>query len=134
MASASTTYLEAVGRRKTSTARVRLVEAKQNGFTINGKELNEYFQTATLRNTVANVITTRNLTKDFAVSVKVVGGGVASQADAIALGIARALLKHDETLRTDLKHTGLLKRDPRMKERRKFGLKKARKAKQWSKR
>lgn len=134
MAPASTTYLEAVGRRKTATARVRLVEAKQHSFTINGKAIEDYFQTATLRNSVAHVITKRNLTKDFAVSIKVIGGGVVSQAGAISLGIARALLKHDESLRTDLKHTGLLKRDPRMKERRKFGLKKARKAKQWSKR
>ncbi len=127
-------YLEAVGRRKTSIARVRLTPSKQEHVTINGKAIVEYFPTATLQATVREIFTKKNLGQTFDVSVKVVGGGIASQAEAIRHGIARALLKHDEALRLDLKKSGYLTRDPRMKERRKFGLKKARKAPQWSKR
>ncbi len=101
---------------------------------INDTPVAEYFPTDVLRKKVTDVIGTRNLTKDFTVTAKVSGGGIASQAGAVAHAIARALLEHDPELRLDLKKTGLLKRDPRMKERRKFGLKKARKAPQWSKR
>jgi small subunit ribosomal protein S9 len=127
-------FIEAVGRRKTSTARARLTEAGEASYLVNDRPIEEHFQIETLRKQVTDVIGTRNLPATFAVTVKVVGGGIASQAGAVRHAIARALLTYDEALRTDLKHTGLLKRDPRMKERRKFGLAKARKAKQWSKR
>ncbi|NBD74385.1 30S ribosomal protein S9 [Patescibacteria group bacterium] len=127
-------YLEAVGRRKTSVARVRLTPAPKESVTINGTSLAEYFPVETLQGVVREIFTKKNLGQPFDVSVKVTGGGIASQAEAIRHGVARALLKHDPELRLDLKKSGYLTRDPRMKERRKFGLKKARKAPQWSKR
>lgn len=127
-------YFEAVGRRKTSVARARLTPAKQDSFVINEKTLDDYFSTPTLRQKVTEIFTKKNLSEKFAVSIQVRGGGIASQAEAIRHSIARALLVFDGELRGDLKASGYLKRDPRMKERRKFGLKKARKAPQWSKR
>lgn len=129
-----TQYIEAVGRRKTSTARVRVVAAKKTEITVNGMPVEEYFKTATLRSNVSRPLAVEGLDKAFTISVKVQGGGVASQSDAVRHGIARALIKYEETLRKPLKVEGFLKRDPRMKERRKFGLKKARRAPQWSKR
>jgi small subunit ribosomal protein S9 len=130
-------YIEAVGRRKTSTARVRISEASKNHFVINGKEAKEYFKTEDQRRLILDSVTkglpTGN-TKKWNVEVHVMGGGIHSQAEAIRHGIARALVASDITLRGGLKTLGFLKRDPRAKERRKFGLKKARKAPQWSKR
>lgn len=127
-------YLEAVGRRKTATAVARLYEAAKTTYTVNGKELHVYFPTETLRNTVTAAFTKMENPPKFKVSVKVSGGGIAGQADAVRHAISRAFLLHDPQLRTTLKKAGFLKRDPRAKERRKFGLKKARKAPQWSKR
>ncbi len=129
-----TQYIEAVGRRKTSTARVRITPAKKTDVTINGKAVEEYFKTPTLRQKVSEPLTVEGVAKEFTVSVKVIGGGSSSQSEAVRHGIARALTKFEETLRKPLKSAGYLKRDPRMKERRKFGLKKARRAPQWSKR
>ncbi len=135
MAEKSTTkYIGAVGRRKTSTARVRITPSAKFSITINNRELESYFPTAELRNTVKSAFDASGLEQKFAVTVHVNGGGVSSQADAVRHGIARALLGYDINLRTKLKVKGMLKRDPRAKERRKFGLKKARKAPQWSKR
>jgi small subunit ribosomal protein S9 len=127
-------YIEAVGRRKTSVARVRMTEATKFSFTVNGKELEIYFPTKELQNTLREAFDKSKITEKFKVTAQIVGGGISSQAWAVRHGIARALVKHDETLRKKVKEAGFLKRDPRMKERRKFGLKKARKAPQWSKR
>ena len=125
-------YMEAVGRRKTAIARVRITPAAKEAIIANGKEFEKYFPTQELRRTILSVFS--DVPEKFHVSAKLVGGGVAAQAVALRHGIARALLEHDATLRTKLKVKGFLKRDPRAKERRKFGLKKARKAPKWSKR
>ncbi|MCA9356402.1 30S ribosomal protein S9 [Candidatus Nomurabacteria bacterium] len=127
-------YIEAVGRRKTSIARVRITESSKLDFTINDKKLDEYFKTDMLRSTVQEPFSKTGIPSTYSVSVKVIGGGVSSQAEAIRHGISRALVKETAENRKDLKKVGLLKRDPRTKERRKFGLKKARKSAQWSKR
>jgi small subunit ribosomal protein S9 len=127
-------YIETVGRRKTSIARVRLTPAAKASFSINDKSVDDYFKVAEQRAIVMDAITTSKLDQKFDVTIMVKGGGVNSQAEAIRHAIARALITFDMTLRKDLKKAGYLKRDPRAKERRKFGLKKARKAPQWSKR
>jgi small subunit ribosomal protein S9 len=132
--SATTKYIETIGRRKTSTARVRLEKAKDFKITINGKSLNEYFKTETERNSIKEPFDKAGIDSHYTISVVVQGGGLMSQSGAVRHGISRALITLDEELRGALKKSGLLKRDPRVKERRKFGLKKARKAPQWSKR
>jgi small subunit ribosomal protein S9 len=126
------TYIEAVGRRKTSIARVRLTPAKETVLSINDKEFGVYFPTVDLKKSVLAVFD--DTPTKFTVTAKLVGGGISSQAQALRHGIARALTMNEPELRTKLKVKGYLKRDPRAKERRKFGLKKARKAPQWSKR
>jgi len=131
---ASDTYIEATGRRKTSTARARLVPSSRANITVNGKKLEEYFSTETQRQNVQAPLSVEQLDQKFSVSVHVSGGGIMSQSEAVRHSIARALTKYAAELRTPLKKGGMLKRDPRMKERRKFGLKKARRAAQWSKR
>ncbi len=125
-------YIETVGRRKTSVARVRITPASKSSVSVNDKDFETYFPTITLRNTVLSVF--KDTEDKFLVTAKLNGGGISSQADALRHGIARALIVHEPNLRTKLKVKGFLKRDPRAKERRKFGLKKARKAPQWSKR
>jgi small subunit ribosomal protein S9 len=125
-------YTEATGRRKTSVARVRLVKASKTSILVNNRPFEDYFKVGELRKSILSVF--NNLSSSFSVSAKIIGGGVASQAEALRHGIARALILEDSNLRTTLKLKGFLKRDPRAKERRKFGLKKARKAPQWSKR
>lgn len=133
-------YIEAVGRRKTSTARVRITESAKGSFVVNGKEAKEYFKTEGERRLILDPMTKGiettpgKTTPKWNVEVKVTGGGIHSQAEAIRHGLSRALVVSDSGLRTNLKTLGFLKRDPRAKERRKFGLKKARKAPQWSKR
>lgn len=131
-------YVEAVGRRKTSTARVRLSPATKMDFVVNGKEAREYFKTEVLRRLISDSfvkgLSGEKANKKWHVEARVSGGGVNSQAEAIRLGVTRALVAEDGELRHDLKALGFLKRDARAKERRKFGLKKARKAPQWSKR
>ena len=127
-------YIEAVGRRKTSSARVRMTSAAKNSFVINDKDIKTYFPTRELEKIVRDAMELVSKDENFEVTIKVSGGGIHSQAEAARHGIARALVKKDETLKTELKKEGMLKRDPRSKERRKFGLKKARKAPQWSKR
>ena len=127
-------FIETVGRRKTSIARARLEASAKQSFTVNDKPLEEYFKTEDLRATALGALHLTELTSKFKVSVKVVGGGVSSQAVAVRHAISRALVEGDRELRSPLKKEGYLKRDPRMKERRKFGLKKARKAAQWAKR
>lgn len=127
-------YIRAVGRRKTATAVVKLQKASKNSYTINGKDLVTYFPTADLRKIVTSAFETATPSEKFEVLVTTKGGGIHSQAEAVRHGITRALVIFDGELRTTLKKAKMLKRDPRQKERRKFGLKKARKAPQWSKR
>jgi small subunit ribosomal protein S9 len=127
-------YLEAVGRRKTASARVRLYTSSKAGFTVNDRDVKNYFPTEELQRTVNDPFVKTKITEKYEVSVKVSGGGIHSQAEAVRLGISRALIANDDELRGKLKALGFLKRDPRAKERRKFGLKKARKSPQWSKR
>lgn len=126
-------YIEAVGRRKTSSARVRIFPASKSSFLINEKDINSYFPTSELQNIITEA-TELSGGKKFKVTVKVSGGGIHSQAEAVRHGLSRAIVKDNIELRKPLKSAGFLKRDPRAKERRKFGLKKARKAPQWSKR
>lgn len=128
-------YIEAVGRRKTSVARVRATQSSKSSFTINeGKSIEDYFKSETQRMIVTESLKKSGIPHNFAITVRVSGGGINSQAEAIRHAIARILIKVSPDLRKVLKKEGLLKRDPRAKERRKFGLKKARKAPQWSKR
>ncbi len=127
-------YIEAVGRRKTAVARVRLTEAAKNQFVVNERDLNVYFPTGEMQEVVTESFSKSKVPAKFKVSAKITGGGIHAQAEAMRHGISRALVLFDEELRKKLKKAGFLKRDPRVKERRKFGLKKARKAPQWSKR
>ena len=126
-------YIEAIGRRKTSVARVRYFAKSEGGVIINGKKLNEYFPTDELRAIVESPMKKAKIEK-YEITVRLSGGGIHSQAEALRHGISRALIESVSELRGELKPLGFLMRDPRMKERRKFGLKKARKAPQWSKR
>ena len=129
-------YIEAVGRRKTSTARVRISESAKAHFLVNGKDAKEYFKTEDQKRLILDPMV-KGLpagSAKWSVEVHVAGGGIHSQAEAIRHGLSRALVASDLALRGGLKKLGFLKRDPRAKERRKFGLKKARKAPQWSKR
>ena len=121
------------GRRKKSIARVRLVEGKGN-ITVNGKTLDEYFGTEVLKVIVKQPLVATNTLDKYDVICKVIGGGFTGQAGAIRHGIARALNEANSEYRPSLKTNGFLTRDPRMKERKKYGLKKARKAPQFSKR
>lgn len=121
------------GRRKKSIARVRLVPG-DGKVMINDRSLDEYFGLATLKVIVKQPLALTDTAGKFDVLCKVVGGGLTGQAGAIRHGISRALLKADEELRPVLKKAGFLTRDPRMKERKKYGLKKARRAPQFSKR
>ena len=121
------------GRRKSSIARVRIVEGKGN-ITVNGKDINEYFGEETLRVIVKQPLTVTNTLSKYDVIAKVQGGGFSGQAGAVRHGIARALNEANAEYRPVLKSNGFLTRDPRMKERKKYGLKKARKAPQFSKR
>lgn len=128
-------YFEAVGRRKTATARVRITPATKASFIVNDKLLTEYFSVPDLQNTASESFEKQKLEKKFAVIAKVSGGGISAQAEAIRHGVTRALVEFDAELRTSLKKLGFLKRDPRSRERRKAGLAQAaRKRKQWSKR
>lgn len=131
-------YIEAIGRRKTAVARVRGTEAAKNSVKIvcidGEKSIEEYFKTEKQRMTAMESLVKFPVPVSFAITVKLIGGGSSAQAEAIRHGIARMLNEFDITLRKDLKKAGFLTRDQRTKERRKFGLKKARKAPQWSKR
>lgn len=128
-------YFEALGRRKTSNARVRLSAGQgENGFSINGKPMDVYFPTLELKEIVFSPLRSIDLFGKFGVSARVKGGGVHSQAEAVRHGIAKALVSFDSELRKTLKKAGFLTRDPRMRERKKFGLKRARRAPQWAKR
>jgi len=127
-------YIRAVGRRKTATAIVKLIKASKNSFTINGKDYTEYFKTVELRKIITEAFEEAKITEKFEMIATTKGGGIHAQAEAIRHGISRALVSFDEELRSPLKKAKMLKRDPRQVERKKFGLKKARKSPQWSKR
>lgn len=127
-------YIEAIGRRKTSTARVRITAGARNTFVVNGKDAKEYFQTEDQRRLINDPLQKIENAGKWHVEAKVSGGGIHSQSEAVRHGLARAIVESNQELRTPMKTSGYLKRDPRAKERRKFGLKKARKAPQWSKR
>lgn len=131
---AGESYIEAVGRRKTAVARVRITKASKNSFRVNDKDLDTFFPTKELQTIATEPIDTSEVDAKFAVTALIKGGGVTAQAESLRHGLSRALVKYEATLRGSLKKAGYLKRDPRMKERKKFGLKKARKAAQWSKR
>ena len=134
MATETKRYIEGIGRRKTASARVRLTPATEQTITINEKPLADYFYSDTLVKELLSVFDSEGVSNHYHITAKVFGGGLPSQAEAVRLGIARALVKEDETNRPALKKEGLLKRDPRSKERKKFGLLKARRRGQWSKR
>ena len=127
-------YYEAVGRRKTAIARVRIFVAAKAKYEINGKALEAYFPIKEMQQTAIEAIAGSKTLEKFLVTVKLVGGGICAQSEAMRHGIARALTVFDAETRGPLKKLGFMKRDPRAKERRKFGLKKARKSPQWSKR
>ena len=126
-------YFYGTGRRKKSIARVRLIPGSGN-ITINKRSIDEYFGLETLKLIVNQPFGVTGTAGKFDIVCTVVGGGISGQAGAIRHGIARALLVADETTRGALKAAGLLTRDPRMKERKKYGLKAARRAPQFSKR
>ena len=127
-------YFYGTGRRKSSVARVRVYENGTGSIIINGRDIDEYFGLETLKLIVRQPLAATETTEKFDVEATVAGGGMTGQAGAIRHGIARALLKVDENYRGTLKAAGYLTRDPRMKERKKYGLKAARRAPQFSKR
>lgn len=129
----SNPYFYGTGRRKESVARVR-VYAGTGKVTINDRDIDDYFGLDTLKLIVNQPLVLTNTKEKFDIVCRVNGGGVSGQAGAIRHGIARALLQYDESLRPVLKKAGFLTRDPRMKERKKYGLKAARRAPQFSKR
>ena len=122
------------GRRKKSIARVRLLPNGTGKITVNGKDIEEYFGLDTLKLIVRQPMELTNTQDKYDVVVNVIGGGLSGQAGAINHGISRALVLAEENLKPELKKAGFLTRDSRMKERKKYGLKKARKASQFSKR
>ena len=127
-------FFYGTGRRKSSVARVRLYEGTGK-VTINGRDIDDYFGLETLKLIVRQPLALTERTEKFDIECRVAGGGVTGQAGAIRHGVARALLQYDsENLRSTLKKAGFLTRDPRMKERKKYGLKAARRAPQFSKR
>lgn len=126
-------YTEAVGGRKTAFARVRLF-SKTGGININGKPCGDYFRTSKNQQTARAPFDSLNLGDKFSATVKVFGGGLNAQAEAVRHGLSRALVKLNPVFKKNLRRSGFLTRDARMVERKKYGLKKARRAPQWAKR
>jgi len=125
-------YTEGIRRRKTSVARVRVVPSSNTSISVNKSDLEKYFKNKSHQKKAKSPF---DVVEDaFTVDARVTGGGLTSQADAVCLGIARAIVKYKQEHRKLLKQNSLLRRDPRRKERKKYGLKKARRAPQWSKR
>lgn len=133
MAETTKRYRQGIGRRKTAVAIVRLYPGKGD-IQVNEKPMAEYFTVERWQTTVASPLKLLGRDNKYDITIKLKGGGVSAQADAVALGISRALIIENEEWKQTLKKAGLMTRDPRMKERRKYGLKKARKAPQFSKR
>ncbi|MDI6603048.1 MAG: 30S ribosomal protein S9 [Patescibacteria group bacterium] len=127
-------YFEAEGRRKTAVARIRLFTRGEKKFLVNTKSLQQYFPTFELQQIAQASLEKMKSLDKFRVSAKVKGGGLHAQAEAIRHGIAKALVLFNPDFRKRLKAAGFLRRDPRMRERKKFGLKRARRAPQWQKR
>lgn len=127
-------YYEGIGRRKTAVARARIFTRGEKGFSINKKSLKEYFPIHELQKIALASLDTMKCLDKFKISIVVRGGGLSAQAEAVRHGIARALLLFNPDFRKRLKKAGFLKRDSRMKERKKPGLKRARRAPQWKKR
>ncbi len=127
-------YLYGTGRRKSSVARVHLIPNGTGAITINGRDIDDYFGLDTLKLIVRQPLVATNTLGKVDIEATVSGGGVSGQAGAVRHGIARSLLLVDDSFRVILKEAGLLTRDPRMKERKKYGLKAARRAPQFSKR
>ena len=127
-------YLEAIGRRKTATARVRILTTGDKELVINDKPYKTYFTIPELQQTLTASLEKMKCIDKFKISVKVKGGGIFAQATAVRHAIARVLVKFNPDFRKRLKKAGHLTRDPRMRERKKFGLKRARRAPQWKKR
>ncbi|MBI5370247.1 30S ribosomal protein S9 [Candidatus Uhrbacteria bacterium] len=134
MTEKQTTYIEAVGRRKEAIARVRLLNGGSGKMTINDRPLETYLPLATLQQAVVSPFIQTGTQDVFDVTVHVSGGGIHGQADSIRLGIARALIDFNPEFRSSLKKMGMLSRDARVRERKKFGKKSARRSPQWSKR
>lgn len=130
----ATTYINAVGRRKTAIASVRMIAAPKSSLMVNGKTPKEYFKTDLRALIAEEALATAKSAENYAVTAHVSGGGIAAQADAVRHAISRAVIKAEPSTRAVLKAATFLKRDPRAKERKKPGKVKARKAKQWSKR
>lgn len=128
------TYLYAVGRRKNAVARVRYYKKGEGEFEVNGKKVDEYFDTKEMVKIAQSPLQLTNLLGAGKITIKVEGGGKKAQSQSVCHGVARVLLQIDAELRSDLKKAGYLTRDPRRKERKKPGLKRARRAPQWSKR
>ncbi len=128
------TYIFAVGRRKEAVARVRWHLGLHDAMTINGRAMADYFPTKELQMLVQDPLVLTEQESKGSVTAKVAGGGIQGQAESVRLGIARALVKMDPDYRLVLKRAGYLRRDPRVKERKKYGLKRARRAPQWQKR
>lgn len=127
-------YIQAIGRRKTAVAQVRLYPGGSGKMTVNNKPYEEFFTTPTLRAAVLRPLKEAGKLTSFDITVKASGGGPTGQSDAVKLGIARALVIFDEELKPSLKAHNLLTRDPRKKERKKFGKHGARRSPQWRKR
>lgn len=137
MATTTTTkekYVEGIGRRKTATARVRLTKAGKDSVVVNDKTLDAYFPTVEMRERVKKALAKIGEHGAFAISVKIAGGGISAHTDAMIMGLGRAIIKIKPEIKPEIKKEKMLTRDAREKERRKFGLKKARKSPQWSKR
>lgn len=131
---ADSTYTLGIGRRKTATARVKVTPANETTVLVNGVPGNEYFKTDNRRSIPLDPVGLEEVEGTFSIEARVSGGGITSQAEAIRMGVARALTLANANLRKPLKAAGFLKRDPRAVERKKPGLRKARKRPQWSKR
>ena len=127
-------YFEAIGRRKTAIARVRLYTRGEKLFLVNGKPCNVYFPSLELQQLAQSALNKMNCIDRFQIQVLVRGGGFHAQAEAVRHGTSRALVLFNPDFRKRLKRAGFLTRDPRMRERKKFGLKRARRAPQWQKR
>lgn len=127
-------YYYGTGRRKSATARVRLYKGRGTKASINDHKAERYFNPQYLAERIFEPLESVGMTKDFDISAKVSGGGMSAQADAVRHGVARALVAFDVNLKPSLKKVGLLTRDARAKERKKYGLKRARRAPQFSKR
>lgn len=127
-------YFEATGRRKTATARIRLFTQSEKEIMVNKKPYKIYFPIFSLQKIIEAPLENLNCQEKFGVSIEVKGGGLWAQAEASRMGIARALVALNPVFKKRLRKAGFLTRDPRMRERKKFGLKRARRAPQWSKR